>query len=80
MPDGPNALCAAPEGICGIVSYPTNCLGQVIDLTDGTPVLWSDPIPAGGLSAVGTLTHTQSITYDPVLQDDVIVREGLSDE
>ena len=80
MPDGPNALCAAPEGICGIVSYPLNCLGQVVDLTDGEPVLWSNPIPAGGLSAVGTLAHTQSITYDPVLQDDVIVREGLSDE
>lgn len=80
MPDGPNALCAAPEGICGIVSYPLNCLGQVVDLTDGEPVLWSDPIPAGGLSAVGTLTHTETILYDPVLKDDEIIAENRPGE
>ena len=61
MPDGPNALCAAPEGICGVQMYPVDCLGRVVDLVTGNPVVWSDPTPAGGLSGVGTLKHIETM-------------------
>ena len=80
MPDGPNALCAAPEGICGVQMYPVNCLGQVVDLTDCEPVLWSDPIPAGGLSGVGTLKHIETMLLDPISVDGRVVAEGRPGE
>lgn len=80
MPDAANALCAAPEGFCGLLQFPTNCLGQVVDLVTGDPVTWDDYAPAGALSAVGTLTHTETILLDPVLQDDVTVAEGRPGE
>ena len=80
MSDGPNALCAAPLGYCGIVQFPLNCLGQVVDLVTGDPVGWDDYAPAGGLSAVGTLAHSDSISLDPVRFDDVTTNEGKSFE
>ena len=80
MSDGPNALCGAPLGYCGIVQFPINCLGQVVDLVTGDAVEWDDYAPAGALSAVGTLAHTDSISMDPVRVDDAAVNEGKSYE
>lgn len=80
MPDGPNALCAAPEGICGVQMYPVDCLGRVVDLVTGNPVVWSDPIPAGGLSGVGTLKHIETMLLDPISVDDRVVAEGRPGE
>jgi hypothetical protein len=80
MPDGPNALCAAPEGICGVQMYPVDCLGRVVDLVTGNPVVWSDPTPAGGLSGVGTLKHIETMLLDPISVDDTVVAEGRPGE